>query len=88
MVEVECERCGKFFQVADSLAGGLTNCPACGKTTDVPGLRDVFFRVIQVGMAIGWAFLTAVGWSLGGWPGAVGCGVVGALVLGLLYVAL
>ena len=88
MIEVECERCGKFFEAADSLAGGLTNCPACGKATEVPGLRDKFFRVIQVGTAIVWALLTAVGWSAGGWAGGIGVAVGAAFVIALLYVAL
>jgi hypothetical protein len=88
MIEVECQRCGRFFEAADSLAGGLTNCPACGKATAVPGLRDTYFRVIQVGMAVAWAFLTAIGWSTGGWVGALAFGVGAALVMALLYVAL
>ena len=88
MIEVECERCGQFFEAADSLAGGLTNCPACGKATEVPGLRDKFFRVIQVGMAVAWALLTAIGWTTGGWVGALGVGAGAALVIGLLYVSL
>ena len=88
MIEVECERCGKFFEAADSLAGGLTNCPACGRATEVPGLRDNFFRAIQVGMAVAWAILTAIGWTAGGWAGALGVGAGAALVIALLYVAL
>ena len=88
MVAVECERCGKFFEAADSLAGGLTNCPACGKATGVPGLRDGFFRVIQLGMAVAWVLLTAIGWSAGGWAGALGAGAGAALVIGLVYVSL
>jgi len=88
MIEVECERCGRFFEAADSLAGGLTNCPACGKATAVPGLRDSLFRVAQVGMAVAWALLTAIGWSVGGWVGALAFGVGAALVIGLLYVSM
>jgi len=88
MIEVECERCGGFFEAADSLAGGLTNCPACGKATEVPGLRDKFFRVIQVGMAVVWALLTAIGWSAGGWAGALGVGFGVALLIGLIFVAM
>jgi len=88
MIEVECQRCGKFFEAADSLAGGLTNCPACGKATAVPGLRDKFFRVIQVGMAVAWALLTAIGWSTGGWVGALAFGAGAALVIALVYAAL
>jgi hypothetical protein len=88
MVEVRCVHCGSFFEAADSLAGGLTNCPACGRATDVPGLRDRFFRAIQIGMAAAWALLTAIGWSAGGWAGAIGVGVGAALVIVLLYIAL
>lgn len=88
MIEVECECCGKFFEAADSLAGGLTNCPACGKATAVPGLRDRYFRAVQVGMAVAWAVLTAIGWSTGGWVGALAVGAGAALVIGILYVSM
>jgi hypothetical protein len=47
-VRVDCP-CSGSFEVPDSMAGGLANCPACGKATAVPGLRDPFFRALQVG---------------------------------------
>ena len=52
------------------------------------GLRDKFFRVIQVGMAVAWALLTAIGWSTGGWVGALAFGAGAALVIALVYAAL
>ena len=88
MIHVDCEQCGKPFEVADTLAGGLTNCPDCGKATPVPGLRDPCFRLIQIGMAIGWALLTTFGWITGGWSGAFLLGIGSALGLGLVYISL
>ena len=88
MIRVDCESCGEPFEAGDTLAGGLTNCPGCGQATRVPGLRDPFFRLVQIGMAIGWVVLTAVGWSVAGWPGALVLGGGAALVLGLVYISM
>ncbi len=88
MTHVDCEHCGQPFEVADTLAGGLTNCPACGKATPVSGLRDPFFRLIQIGTAVGWALLVACGWFAGGWIGAVLVGIVSALAVGLVYASM
>ena len=88
MMHVDCEHCGQPFECADTLAGGLTNCPLCGKATPVPGLRDPYFRLIQIGMAIGWALLTTVGWFAGGWIGALALGTLSALVIGLICISL
>ena len=71
MIDVDCAHCGRFFEAADSMAGGLTNCPACGKATEVPGLRDQYFRAMQVGTAVVWALVTAIAWFAGGWVGAL-----------------
>ncbi|MHC4448733.1 MAG: hypothetical protein ACYS0E_01150 [Planctomycetota bacterium] len=88
MISVDCEHCFKPFEVQDSLAGGLANCPACGKATAVPGLRDPWFRLVQAGMVVGWAGATAVGWSEGGPLGAVLVGCVVGLILGVIYAAM
>ena len=37
-VRVDCP-CSHVFEADDSLSGGVTNCPRCGRATDVPGLR-------------------------------------------------
>lgn len=84
MLHVDCEQCGRQFEVADTLAGGLTNCPDCGKATPVLGLRDPYYRLIQIGMAVGWALLIVFGWLGGGWLGAIVVGAGTALVLGLI----
>ena len=88
MIHVDCEQCGTPFEVADTLAGGLTNCPRCGKATPVPGLRDPYYRLFQIGMAFGWVLLTAFGWFAGGWSGALLLGGGSAIVLGLVYISL
>ena len=88
MVEVDCEHCHKLFEVADSLVGGLTNCPGCGKVTPVAGLRDPWFRLSVAGMAVAWAVLTAIGWTAGGWVGVLLLGGGSALVFGMIYAAM
>jgi len=88
MTDVDCELCGERFEIADTLAGGLTNCPRCGKATRAPGLRDPMFRLVQIGLVTGWALMTAWGWSSGGLLGALIMGIGTALMLGLLYTTL
>jgi hypothetical protein len=72
--------CGNEFEVADDLAGGITNCPRCGKAVEVEGLRDPAWRLLQAAAAIGWAGATAaayVSWGVGGAAlAAVGLGAV------------
>ena len=87
MIHVDCEQCGTPFEVADTLAGGLTNCPGCGKATPVPGLRDPYYRLLQIGTAIGWVLLTAFGWIR--WlVGALVASLGAGLVIALVHVAL
>jgi len=82
VIDVECEHCLKLFDAEESMAGGLVNCPSCGRATEVPGLRDAWYRVVQAGMVAGWAVLTAIGWTAGGLTGALVVAVVaGALLL-------
>lgn len=88
MIHVDCQQCGKPFEVADTLAGGLTNCPDCGKATPVPGLHDPFYRLIQIAVAIAWALLIACGWIAGGWSGALLLGIGSAVVIGIVYLSL
>jgi len=88
MVYTDCEGCGHRFEAADTLAGGLANCPGCGKATPVPGLRDPYFRLLQAAMALGWVLLAAIGWMTLGWIGAIAFGVGAALLIGLIRLAL
>ena len=88
MVEVECERCGRFFEADDALAGGLTNCPGCGRAAGVPGLRDAWFRGIQVGMVVLWAFATAIAFVAGGLVAGLSVAAGLALLLLIAYVAM
>ena len=78
-VAVDCA-CGAMFEAPDSLAGGITNCPSCGKAVSVPGLRDPLWRLLQLGAAVAWAGITAVAFLAGG-PAA---GIVTAVGLALL----
>jgi len=74
--------CGHRFDVADELAGGITNCPQCGRAVAVPGLRDPFWRVLQGAAAVLWAVATAVAAVEGGALAAV---VTAVVVAGLLW---
>jgi hypothetical protein len=88
MIHVDCEHCGNQFDVADTLAGGLANCTACGKATSVPGLRDPYYRLLQAVMATVGLFLVGLGWWIGGVPGAIGAGLATILVVWLIHLAL
>ena len=88
MIHVECEHCANVFDVGETLAGGIANCPRCEKATPVEGLRDPWFRLVQVLCAVGWAILTAVGWSSAGWVGALILGGGSLLVIALIYSAM
>lgn len=57
-IDVRCSSCANLFVVGSKLAGALTNCPTCGRATEVPGLRDPLWRLIQWGF-LGAAFLAS-----------------------------
>lgn len=78
-VAVRCE-CTARFEVADELAGGMTNCPRCGRATAVPGLRDPFWRVLQVGAVVGAAAASVAVGSVAGHLAAA-LTLIGALTL-------
>ena len=59
-VQVDCE-CGHRFEVHGTMAGGLANCPSCGKATPVPGLRDPLWRLWQAAAVI---LVAAVTWPV------------------------
>jgi hypothetical protein len=68
--------CGHEFEVEDDLAGGIANCPRCGKAVEVPGLRDPLWRLLQGVAGVGWAAATAaayVSWGLGGAVATAAC---------------
>ncbi len=80
--------CGHDFEVADEIAGGITNCPHCGKAVEVPGLRDPFWRVLQGFAAVAWAAATAGGYVAWGALGAAATAVCAAALLWLVSRAL
>lgn len=61
-MEVHCEICGDPFPAAERSAGGIVNCPWCGKATSIPGLRDPIWRLVQAGVVVLAALAFAVGW--------------------------
>lgn len=87
MIEVHCH-CGHFFSAPDSLAGGIANCPSCGKAVEVSGLRDPFWRVLVAGAVVLWVGVTAAVGVAAGPAAAVLTGLTLAGVLWLISRAL
>ncbi len=77
--------CGHLWYVAQDLAGGLTNCPRCGKATQVDGLRDPLWRVLQGAAALGWVVVVVLLYANTGPLGALLGGAALAAILGLIY---
>jgi hypothetical protein len=80
--------CGHEFEVADELAGGIANCPRCGKAVEVEGLKDPAWRLLQAVAAAGWASATAAAYFAWGALGAAATAVLLAAVLWLVSRAL
>ena len=79
-IQVQCG-CGHSFEAIDSLAGGIANCPRCGKAAGVPGLRDplwLLFRVLVVAVSAGAGVGVAQVWG-------IEAGLVAAIGLGALF---
>jgi hypothetical protein len=74
--------CGHEFEADDRLAGGITNCPRCGKAVEVPGLRDPLWRLLQGGATVMGALATAAAYV--SW-GAVGALATAACIAALLW---
>ncbi|MEO0478549.1 MAG: hypothetical protein AAF196_03625 [Planctomycetota bacterium] len=83
MIEVHCEHCGRRFEAPKQLAGGITNCPHCGRATPVEGLRDPFWRLLQAAVLAGAAILGVILWQTHGVAIGVASGL-GAAALGWL----
>ena len=81
-VPVTCD-CGHTWYVSPDLVGGLTNCPHCGKAAEVAGLRDPFWRVIQVVALVMWVFIVATVYTNFGVVSAVIAGLCLATIYGL-----
>lgn len=76
---VRCD-CGRQFEADRKLAGGFTNCPGCGRATEVPGLRDPLWRLAQVGAVVVITGAGAGAFAAGGIvPAAVAVAVGAAL---------
>ncbi len=62
------------------MAGGLANCPSCGKATTVPGLRDPLWRLWQTVAVILLVAATGLVYMTVGPMAAVGAAVIGLLL--------
>ena len=79
-IETRCEHCGHVFDVEESLKGGITNCPQCGKATEVAGMNDVAWDVIRIA-SFGGALVLGIAVGTVAGP-LIGAGVtIGALAL-------
>ena len=79
----QCPHCRNAFEVGKELAGGITNCPRCGKSVEVTGLRDPIWRIVQLLGALGaGAFGVMIGLAHGPLAGiGAGAGAAGLLWL-------
>jgi hypothetical protein len=84
---IRCE-CGWVGGVDESLAGGFTNCGACGRAVAVPGFRDPWWRVLQVAAAVAIVAGTALAWGAAGPVAGVAAGATLALVAWLVSKAM
>ncbi len=82
-IPVRCD-CGHQFEAASGLAGGLTNCPRCGRATEVPGLRDPLWRLWQALGVVAVVGAAALGLRFFGPAAAIGCGLAGVALLWLI----
>ena len=80
--------CGWVGEVADDLVGGFANCARCGRAVEVPGLRDPFWRVLQVAALVAVAAGTALAWNAAGPAAGLAVGATLALVAWLVSRAL
>ena len=80
---VDCD-CGQFFEAPDTMAGGLANCPSCGKATAVPGLRDPLWRLWQIATVI---VVAGVAWAAYGIFGPVTAVATAVIVAALAWLA-
>ena len=62
------------------MAGGLANCPSCGKATTVPGLRDPLCRLWQTVAVILLVAATGLVYATFGPGAAIGTAIIGPLL--------
>jgi len=86
-IDVACTSCGRPFQVARSLKGGLTNCPGCGALVELRGGVDLdFAALVALGVVLVLG-VTAVAWAAGGMIAAVVAFLVAAAILAAVILA-
>ena len=75
--------CGKMFEVPRQQAGGIVNCPGCGKAVEVPGLNDPLWRLLQGIALLAIVAVTVLTSRVAGLPTGIasGAGVAAAIYL-------
>lgn len=77
-----------MFEVGAELAGGIANCPGCGKAVDVPGLNDPIWRVLQGVALLGVVAVTVLVSRSSGVPTGLAWGVGLGILIWLISRAL
>lgn len=80
-IPAQCD-CGTQFLVPESLRGGISPCPACGKLVSVsPPRETVFYALVGCAVAIVVAVSGLIGWFGGLTAGLITLAIGGAAVL-------
>ncbi len=87
-VEFHCEHCDSLCRAAKSMVGGIINCKECGQATEVPGMNDPAWRMLNMGAVIFVAGITTLIYMRAGPTPALIVGVVLFALLKLLSLAL
>lgn len=53
------------------MAGGLVNCPSCGRATEVPGGVDTLWNVVVAAVFAGTVVVVVIAYMGGGWTAAL-----------------
>jgi hypothetical protein len=87
-IHLECNSCLHRFEVAKTMAGGMTNCPKCQQLLEISGTPDAFLYwgcVAFVGLICG---LICVGFVFAeAYLAAMIAFFVGALIVGICVAA-
>ena len=82
-VPVRCP-CGGEFSVAESLKGGIANCPHCRRAIQIPGGFDPLFWGLLGGGSLLGLLVAVVAGAAGGWAWGIGVLSAVAVLIGVL----
>ena len=88
LVHVNCTFCENSFHVPKSMAGGMANCPECERAVEVKGGSDGLFRLLVAGGVLGIIMFSGLFFVIGEPLVGGGVFVIGAIIMGLVMLAL